>query len=620
MKSSRLLSDLKTVRNLFFLLMVGFFSGVFLMFLAYLIPVNSNHIASSKQILEDEGWYPVMPYIKGFTEFGTNANAAGRLDNFTDGIMIETAAADTQGRPFHQAIDVNGYSYYWHGYVTILRPLLYFLDYGEIRVLNQLLQILLIFVLAGLLTRKKGLKGALLVLSVYVLLMPAALGMSLQYSWVFYIGVAASIILVRYENWFRANNRIYYLFIVIGMLTCFFDLLTYPLFTWGIPMILWLVLDNPQSGEKKRLMMVVGCGLCWILGYGGIWAGKWVLTEILLHKGAIAEAWNEVRYRAGMIEGTDGDTAGFIDVLKHNFAKFYNVQTLFLLIGWGIWFVVRFWKCRGSLYTGKSLSLSLVACSSFVWYLVLHNHSYVHSYFTYRTLAVSFGALLAFFIITTEEECKMDGFCWCVRAYSVPIIIGVISILIAMQFREEYMVHNGNYEPRQIVLEEGNTIIQSMYPRYKELKYLNLGLKAEGKLDGVFVVEIYQEDELIFSTRLQAKDVADSGFYYLPVHVKVDKQECIIYITFEEIEDTTAYISVTNGEFPLTEWGNILLDGSELNGQMTGAICYTRIPQGYGTLVNAMALSGILWMVYVNIYRILFRYSLLKKVKTDSCH
>ena len=68
--------------------------------------------------------------------------------------------------------------------------------------------------------------------------------MSLQYSPVFYISVISTLfVFLKYD---RYRERIFFIFLVSGMLTSFFDLLTYPLLTWGMP-ALWLILIKEEG-------------------------------------------------------------------------------------------------------------------------------------------------------------------------------------------------------------------------------------------------------------------------------------------------------------------------------------------------------------------------------------
>lgn len=125
--------------------------------------------------------------------------------------------------------------------------------------------------------RKKGVAYAAIPFTIYGLLMPMAVSQSLQFSWVFYISIIGAMIVVKFRDQLSKAGRISLFFLVLGMFTSYFDLLTYPLFTWGIPMIWWIVMEEHKEGIKEQLQQVLFCGISWIFGYGGLWAGKWFI-------------------------------------------------------------------------------------------------------------------------------------------------------------------------------------------------------------------------------------------------------------------------------------------------------------------------------------------------------
>ena len=47
----------------------------------------------------------------------------------------------------------------------------------------------------------------------------------------------------------KLKNKYGYFFLIIGMMTSFFDLLTYPVATFGIPIILFFILENKSLKE-----------------------------------------------------------------------------------------------------------------------------------------------------------------------------------------------------------------------------------------------------------------------------------------------------------------------------------------------------------------------------------
>ena len=66
-------------------------------------------------------------------------------------------------------------------------------------------------------------------------------------------------------------------FLLTGMATSYFDFLTYPVASLGMPLIVGLLLHRDETARTRLGRMVRG-GLCWALGYAGMWAGKWALA------------------------------------------------------------------------------------------------------------------------------------------------------------------------------------------------------------------------------------------------------------------------------------------------------------------------------------------------------
>ena len=83
-----------------FILILAMALGVFCLVAAYIIPLSdqSGNVLESFRILEEEGWYPVIPYIQKFTGvFGSYQESPGILDNYTDAngnIDIDAAVND----------------------------------------------------------------------------------------------------------------------------------------------------------------------------------------------------------------------------------------------------------------------------------------------------------------------------------------------------------------------------------------------------------------------------------------------------------------------------------------------------------------------------------------------
>ncbi|MDE5891874.1 MAG: hypothetical protein K2H45_03005, partial [Acetatifactor sp.] len=110
---------------------VGVLLGALLLSMAFCFPVREDYAAASYAVLDKEGWYPAAPIMSRSLDTYFHSLLPGVLDNNTDSIMLYTALDQSEGNVLTRAMNMynaymqKNYSYYWHGYVIILRPLLY---------------------------------------------------------------------------------------------------------------------------------------------------------------------------------------------------------------------------------------------------------------------------------------------------------------------------------------------------------------------------------------------------------------------------------------------------------------------------------------------------------------
>lgn len=406
------------------ILVAGALLGAVLLALVFMIPVERGHLRLSEEVLEREGYYPAVPTPSEEQPDEVNAYVGsflpGVLDNFTDRLMIGISTKEVGDHYLYHAMNMYSpfrdfnYSRYWHGYVAVVRPLLLFLDYSEIRTLNGICQIGLVLVLAYLIGKKKGVRYVCALLTSYALLMPIAVSLSFQYSWVFYIGMFGAIFLTWKTEWCLENSRMLYVFLILGMLTSFMDLLTYPLFAWGFPMVWWLVVSRGKedtiagtqieklpSGIKglirkcSSLYPVILSALFWVFGYGGMWVMKWVLGSIVLGRNLIAEAMGNVLGWSGIVSTYEGGLSRRIGAITTNWQHYgYHVYELILLV-WVLYFGIRFIR-NGWKKSTKAGAYLLTAFSSLVWFFMIDNHTIEHHFFAYRNFNVMFLAFIVF--------------------------------------------------------------------------------------------------------------------------------------------------------------------------------------------------------------------------------
>lgn len=397
---------------------------IFLVLILALITVNTipkkyikDNVKESLEVLKIEGHCPPAKWAYRLL-----------LDNYTDAIMLDTAySMDTNNliestmfmrRGYRtnanltlNSIDVpdvpinnleanisetntSYYEYfrYWHGYMIFLRPLLVFFNYSEIRVILVLV-ITLLAILLVFFTYKKVDKT--LALATILMLLASnfwAIGLSMQYVAVFVITLLSSIYIVGRKD--KKTDGVM-LFLVIGMLTSFFDLFTTPILTLGIPMIFWIYTKNKEKNTLKGSINIL---LAWGTGYSFAWLSKWILMDAFYGVGAIKDAIDKVLlYTVSNKEVT-------ASIIKIIITNIYCIE-LPLVICIGALTASFIYKlCVVKTKIDKSIyQYILISLSPFVWYFLVKNHSYIHAGFTYRLLLITIFSLS---VVITKNICK----------------------------------------------------------------------------------------------------------------------------------------------------------------------------------------------------------------------
>lgn len=403
---------MKTTLKSLLTLFIGVIAATVLMLLVNCLPTDGmqQSISESVVIMEAEGDYPEL--IPGYE--------ASRLDNFTDSLMLVSSAykADTglidrtmnvyrvlyEGKRPSEVLVAYGkgdtsytttsYARYWHGYQIILKPLLMVFNLQEIRYINMFVQLIVISSII-LLMAKRNLKIYILSYLITILsFAPASVALSLQFSSVFYISnIALAVLLIWSDKLLKKKENIIIYFLCVGMATGFFDLLTYPVVTLGLPLIMIFVMKKKKS-EIHNLLEFLQYSIVWVIGYGGMWASKWIVASLFLQKNMITDAIDAIFNRTS----SEVTWAEFTrqDVIVRNFDAMFETPVKYLFVLYivvsMIYLIYRMLRDKKNyIYNFQYL---IIACIPIVWYAVLANHSYVHFWFTYREVIIFIFALL----------------------------------------------------------------------------------------------------------------------------------------------------------------------------------------------------------------------------------
>ena len=117
-----------------------------------------------------------------------------------------------------------------------------------------------------------------------------------------------------------------------------FDLLTSPLITLGIPLIIVVLLKNKKDCKiKESIIYIIKLSILWGISYATIFFAKWVISSIILQRNVIEVALKNIIFR---VNGNDQYPAPRLGAILENLKYLYNTVLAILLIIitviWGI--------------------------------------------------------------------------------------------------------------------------------------------------------------------------------------------------------------------------------------------------------------------------------------------
>lgn len=400
-------------------------SGLILLSAAYMLPVEKI----TKTALADADLY-----LAEGDSHKPIENSDLRLDGFSDSVMLGIAAYDTQEAPMESAmglyrlgnpgmaelaasltsssanqnVEESSYSRYWHGYLIFLKPALYLgLTYSQIRILNLLAQIFISGIVVYVFFRRNIPEMTVPLLLAYAIIAFPIAHLSMQYSWVLYVAlfgiILASIIDV------DSKRSSITCFLVIGIATSFFDLLTYPLITLGTPLVVYLYRFQRVPQPQHELRLVIMCVFFWCLGYFGMWASKWIIGSFVLQENIFTRAFEAARFRTSSVSDLDS-VDGIAGVITLNLKEIPDSAIKLVVLCWlGIStaILMLLYQNRIELQPRRSLPYMIISLMPLVWWIALQNHSAIHSWMTFRISSITvFAVSSAIFAICRRKNAQ----------------------------------------------------------------------------------------------------------------------------------------------------------------------------------------------------------------------
>ena len=316
------------------------------------------------------------------------------------------------------------YIRYWHGSLSILRPLTVFFNVNQIYTIMKVTFWILVAILLLIIFKKYKMLTIVLVMAASMLNF-STIPTCFEYMWTVLIAIIVSIISLLIEK--KGNKGLYLLYFITGIVTCYFDFLSTETLTILLPVILTLLVrykDNRIKNFKDGFKFIVVSCMLWFVSYAMMWATKWILASIILKVNALDYVKDNALLRLNISNGALGRIK-IKNILLQNISKVWPLRLLknknktwivlfaslivSLLIS-SILKLIIYLKQKGLNYEKDSIKmrilLLLIATIPYVRYIVMGNHSYYHSFFTYRAQLPTIIAIIFIIIYTIKRDIK----------------------------------------------------------------------------------------------------------------------------------------------------------------------------------------------------------------------
>lgn len=364
------------------------------------------------------------------SENGDKLNAVA--DNYADSILLNVTWNMGEGNPFISSLDTKyndggeygenaglylsvtegakpntDYTRYWHGSAMLLRPFHLVFSVDGIKLIGLIAALLLALLCILMLLQRKhydlAISLALSLAAVHIW----NIRLSLEYQPCFIICLIMCLLFLYFER--KSTVFLTYLSVIGGTLVAFFDFLTTETMVILLPLILTFTVrakENRLGDFKSNIKLLIKCGLCFLLAYGGTFIAKWAIASLVTGENKFILAFASAEERVGGSLASEGVNNPIMQIILSPIA---NLTVLFggisridiarvfiglLLSVMVLGSVLYLFKKKTDNRTVLRL-LAILGLVVFARYLVMSNHSYLHEFFTYRALVSPIMAIFS---------------------------------------------------------------------------------------------------------------------------------------------------------------------------------------------------------------------------------
>lgn len=325
-------------------------------------------------------------------------------DNFfpsLEGAIINESNGNTQ------------YMRYWHGSMTIIRPLLTIMNIEQIYYMFAIIIMALVIYLIILFCKRKSYILILALVVGWIMTGSIYVPFCLEYTWTYLIMLIGTIIAIKLENKENGASKINILMFIIGIVTTYFDFLSTETLTFLIPIICVFTIRYKEKrieSLKQEIKQILLWMFLWFIGYSVMWGIKWLLASLILQVNALDYVVENAIVRLYKSNNERTLILTIINAIKKNFITLYplySVKNRKIFVGVFIAIVVVTILLRKKNKEDLKTALVLLGIGiiPYIRYIVVSSHSRGHYFFTFRAqLATIMLIIIAIYILIDRKK------------------------------------------------------------------------------------------------------------------------------------------------------------------------------------------------------------------------
>lgn len=336
-------------------------------------------IVNQALMLRSGGWQGIMLLPRYQL---SNDNQCANLDS------LLSIPPDEGGRTPHftEQRDEHGghavyYPRYWHGSTFVTRLLLAVMTFIDIRWLLYLISSLLLLWCCAALWKYVGRAVALVIPFSLLMVNVFVMQFSMQFAPVLLIALSVMLWMAYHRE--MTGWECGLLLFIAGSLTAYFDLITVPSVTLGLPLLVWVAIQR-QTDWRKGLWMIVSLALWWLAGYVLTWLAKWGIATLLTGRNVFADAHGEA---------TIWSRNGGSYIFKAIGDCMARLRWIYVVVPLALMLVLAVLRPRKGAWP-MALQYAVVMLVPVVYYCLMARPAWYHSWFNYRALVTAVAAVL----------------------------------------------------------------------------------------------------------------------------------------------------------------------------------------------------------------------------------